>query len=188
MIAVCAVLAGLVVGRAAGGSLGRVSRLRLRGEVAILVTFVLQGIARGRIVGTSATTWGLVVWLAASITLVCLLGLNGTMPGVAIAAGGTLLNSVVVLANGAMPVLPAVGTHIDPLMVATMSGGFYSVAQAGTLGVWAGDVLPLRVLEHTYLLSAGDVLLATGVAVLIAASTLGQVDEIDHREDAGSNQ
>ena len=177
MIAIFALACGLVAGLAAGGCFKAIAQLRLRGEVAILVAFVVQGVARGRILGTTATTWGMAVWLGASVLLIGLLALNARRPGAIVAGVGTLINCVVVLANGAMPVLPTAGARIDSSLVSITSGGFYSVARAGMLGVWAGDVLPLRALGHTYLMSVGDVLLAVGVAVLIAGATLARHED-----------
>ena len=170
MIAAYALIAGLLAGLAAGGSFKTISELHLRGELVILVTFVVQGVARGRLVGTTANLWGTIIWLGASVLLVGLLALNFSHAGAVIAAAGTLLNAVVVLANGAMPVLPAGGLHVAAASISSASGGFYSIAQPGMLAVWAGDVLPLSVLGQTYLMSVGDVLLGVGVAIVVASS------------------
>ena len=82
------------------------------------------------------------------------------------AASGVLLNVNVVLLNQGMPI----GVAATPAAIAGIAagGGFYHVAGLTTVAAWAGDVLPLRTMGHTYYLSPGDVLLGVGVAVLIA--------------------
>jgi hypothetical protein len=172
MVAAIALAAGIVAGLAAGGSVMEISRLRLRGEITLLVAFIVQAVARGRLVGTVASSWGTAVWIGASVLLVGLLAVNARHPGAVLAAGGTLLNVVVVLANGAMPVVLAEGLSVRSAVVASASGGFYRLAQPGMLAVWAGDVLPLNLLGETYFLSIGDVLLGVGVAVLVASTML----------------
>jgi hypothetical protein len=173
MIALVAIGLGLFAGFAAGGTLGGLSNLRLRGEMAIISVFAVQGIARGRIVGTSASDWAMALWVAVSILLVGLLVLNARQPGALLAAAGMLLNLDVVLVNGAMPVVPGADAHVGAAVVLTSSGGFYRLASAGVLGLWAADVLNLSVLGQRYALSVGDLMLAVGVAVIIANAMIG---------------
>jgi hypothetical protein len=168
MLAIFALALGMGLGLASGGAISGLSELRLKGELAIISAFVIQGIARGRIVGGAATAWAMAAWVAASVALIGLLMLNARQPGVLLAAAGTLLNLNVVLANGAMPVVPAAGIRLQAAHVSAVSGGFYGLADAGTVGVWAADVINLGVLGQRYVLSVGDVLLVVGVAVLVA--------------------
>ncbi|MDR3687398.1 MAG: DUF5317 family protein [Coriobacteriia bacterium] len=144
------------------------SKLRFRGEAAVLALFLAQAFSRGRIVGASATTWGLVVWAAASIGLAALMFSNASQPGAVLAAVGVLLNINVVLVNGAMPVVTPADAHTTAVSVSAASGGFYQLAHLGTVAVWAGDAIRLPILGQQYLLSIGDILLAVGVATIVA--------------------
>lgn len=170
MIAFLALAIGLVAGLAARGSIKGLGELHLQGEVVLLVMYLVQGIARGRLVGTTATSWGGAVWFVSSAVLASLLVINTRHPGAVVAAAGTILNMLVVIANGGMPVELLSAGQVGASSVASASRGFYAAAQPWTIAAWAGDVVPLSVLGQTYLLSVGDILLGVGVAVVVASA------------------
>ena len=178
MIAVAALGLGVFAGAAAGGSFRGLTSVRLRFEAVLLAAFVFQGMARGRLVATSPTRWGMIAWVIASIAMILLLSLNLRRPGIPIAAAGILLNLLVVLANSGMPV--SVG-HLASAShgISVRSAGFYVVANASTLGAAVSDTIPLTMLGQTYLLSVGDILLAVGVAVTIASSMLVNIASVE---------
>ena len=98
---------------------------------------------------------------------------NRDTPGLVLAASGILLNVLVVLANGAMPVLTdwtsiaqRLGDHANLGTALYLPIGDYSVLS------WLGDVLPVRALRMSMLLSPGDVALAVGVVTAIVAAML----------------
>jgi len=137
---------------------------------AILAAFVAQGIARGRIVGNSASSWGLIVWATSSLILVLILvSWSLGRSSSAVRRGGTLIaigtgaNLLVTLVNGGMPVLASVSGVAE--RVGT-SAGFYALGNTGTAMLWLGDVMRLPLLG-TSLVSVGDVLLAVGVVVVV---------------------
>jgi len=103
-----------------------------------------------------------------------LLGANYSVPGSLVAAAGVLANLDVVLLNQGMPVVAQTASRA--LSAVSRSGGFYHLATGSSLSAWAGDVLPLRVLGETQILSVGDLLLIIGVAALIASSMLEPSD------------
>jgi hypothetical protein len=168
VIAVAAIVLGVVGGLLSGGSLLGAARIRLRYEWVLLAAFVVQGVARGRFVGTAASPLGLVVWAGVSILLVVLLGANGSSSGALVAACGALLNLDVVLLNRGMPVVTGAAPRV--LGAIARSGGFYQLASSWGLATWAGDALPLHALGQSELFSVGGVLLSVGVAVLIAGA------------------
>lgn len=167
MPAVAAVALGVLLGGFSGGSLSGLSRLRLRFEWAILLLFVVQALARGRLpFGLRASAHGTGVWVVCSIALLALLLLNRRTTGLTVVALGTLLNLDVVLLNGAMPVLGLGGAVSPP------SGGFYQFADSASIGLWIGDVIPLSFGHTMMLLSVGDITLMVGVTTLVAESML----------------
>lgn len=168
MIALAAIALGLALGAASGGSVGRLEAVRLRFEVPVLLLFVVQGVARGRITGTSATSFGLLVWVASCVGLLILLVPDWRRAGVWAVAVGMGLNLFVVLINGGMPV--ALPNHVvvgSAAASVAQSMGFYQLAGPGTVLAAAGDVVALSFGSYRLLLSPGDILLAVGVAVLI---------------------
>ena len=136
----------------------------------------MQGIARGRIGGTSASLVGLVVWVVSCIILIVLLIPDWRRVGIWVVGVGLALNLLVVLANGGMPVLVT-----DPIALSkagapiARSMGFYQLAGPGTALAPLGDVVPLGLGAYRVLLSPGDVLLVVGVATLIVGSMSAHV-------------
>lgn len=171
MLAIAALLLGLAGGLAAGGRFQGLMDLKLRFEIALLAAFVVQGVARGRISGTLATSWGLWVWVVASVFLCVLLAANLRHAGVLVAAAGVLLNLLIVLANGGMPVVDSGGQALDAV---TRSAGFYHLANGGTLMPYLGDAMEFSAAGAQFMLSPGDVLLLAGVASLIGRAMLAE--------------
>jgi hypothetical protein len=169
MIAALALLLGLIAGLAAGGKVRNLMGLRLRYEAVLLTAFVVQGIARGRIAGTDATPWGMPVWVVASVALCVLLAANLKLSGALVAASGVLLNLLVVLANGGMPVA---ASNVDAGGAVAQSASFYHSANGGTLAIWVGDAMEFALGGAQFLLSPGDTLLAVGVASLMVGAML----------------
>jgi len=183
MIALIAIAWGLALAVGSGGDLRRLGSLHLAGAPIVLVAFLIQGFARGRLLGTTATSWGVLLWGVSSLLLVAVMMLwtvrksdPAVVGGGTLVAIGTGLNLLVVLANAAMPVasvLPGVREGVDA------SAGFYILANPSTALVALGDVLPARIAGVLSLLSAGDVLLVVGVAVVLCQATLGDTRHSD---------
>ena len=175
MPALVAILLGCGLGTVAGGSIRHLAQLRFRYEWIILLTFVAQGVARGRLTGVHATSAGTTVWIMSSTLLMLALLAERRRPGVLLAWTGVGLNLVAVLANNGMPVVLPAG--VDPGLASASivrTLGFYQVAGKSTLGAIWGDVLVVKLGAALLVLSPGDVLLATGVAVIIAGACLGE--------------
>jgi len=168
MVALVAVVLGVALGAICGGSIRRLGVVSLRFEWLLLVLFVVQGVARGRIVGASATSVGYLVWVASCIALLALLASEWGRAGVWVASVGMTLNVLVVLMNGGMPVSP-LGTVASGI---SESMGFYQLAGPGTLIAMLGDVVQLGVSGSGFLVSPGDVLLALGVTAFVMDAML----------------
>ena len=172
MPALAAVLVGILLGYAVGGSLTRLGRLKLRLEWLIIPLFVIQAVARGRMLGMiGASQWSLSVWTASSCVLVCAMLVNWRTPGIALGAAGILMNLDVVLLNRAMPVVLGERTGllagVSAAEVARSTGTFYRVAAQGDLVAWLGDAMPVTWGRSAMLVSPGDVVLMVAVAVVI---------------------
>lgn len=154
------------------GSLRLIGETRLRGEIALPILLVLQAVARGRaaIPISIRLPWGPVFpWLAITVAMLFVLVLNWRVRGMPLAVAGTLLNLLVVAINMGMPVV----VHAGPLrsdLTAASFNGFYRFGQA-TLPV-LGDAVSAPGTGGGLLLSVGDVLLLTGVSVLILDAAL----------------
>lgn len=152
--------------------MARLGLLNLRLEWLILVLFVAQAVARGRLLGiVGASRLSLPVWIASSSLLVIVLLLNWQMPGMALGAAGILMNMDVVILNMAMPVVlnDPIGfeTVASAAEVAKSSGYFYRVAGSMDVLPWLGDALLVPWGQSALLVSPGDVVLMVAVAVVI---------------------
>jgi len=90
MLALVAILWGVIVALACGGDLRHLGRLRLAGEAFIVPCFVFQAVVRGRGFGlTGIPSVSISLWAAASLVLCICLLLNWRRPGCYFGQGRT---------------------------------------------------------------------------------------------------
>lgn len=165
-----AVLLGLLAGLLMGGRLSRLAELRLRGQWLFFAAIGLQLVAYPPFIGVRPDDDVATVLQVVSYgCLVTVTLLNVRLTGMAIAGAGMLCNLVAILANGGhMPGLPSAladaGLNYDGVRN-------NSVRDASPSLPWLVDrwAAPDRLPWGT-VFSVGDVLLAIGVAVVIAAA------------------
>jgi hypothetical protein len=148
---VSGLVAGLVLGLASGGNWRNLSTLDLRlspalvaGAIARVAAPFLGGLALASSIG--------------GLLLVALVALaNRALPGAWLIATGAVLNSVVTLINGGMPVDPgalALSGKAPP------SDGLHMILGPDARLPFLADVLLIPVINNIY--SVGDVILAIG--------------------------
>lgn len=170
MIAVGAVGAAVLFGWMAGGRLGNLEMVRLRWAPVLLALFIVQGLARGRLVGLlPAAGAARLIWVVVSLGMCAILLGELKTPGIPLIVGGFALNLLVVLANSGMPVVVEVSETARAAAAAGASAGFYLVANGGSLLRSFADSIPLVFGRSTLLISAGDLLSMIGVVVTIVA-------------------
>lgn len=177
MILLGGVAVGLLLGMACGGSPRWLSEVRLVGETAFVLLLVVSVLLpRVGSLSPALTQPVFAMWVFAMAALLILSALNARSPGFPLMAGGVFCNLLGVVANAGMPVSPralsAAGYSMQlPTPGMAVGDAFHLVAGPVVRLAILGDVLPLPgpTLVHS-VLSVGDVLLAVGVAVLIASS------------------
>jgi len=169
VIALAAIILGLALGAASGGSLRRLQHVKVRHEWLVLAFFAAQAFARGRIAGSTASAFGTTLWALTCVVLLGSLWADWRQPGVWVVCVGLALNLLVVLLNGGMPIALNLETLTgDAAVTIARTLSFYQVAGPETSMAMLGDVVPLSVGAYRVLVSPGDVLLAIGVAVFLA--------------------
>jgi hypothetical protein len=170
LVVVVAVLALTLV--AATGHLRPLSALRVRAVRLLVVSAALQ-------IGTASLAPGSavlrVVTLVVTILLVGLfLGANLGLPGVPLVAAGLLLNVVVIIANGAMPVstTAAARAGIDIHVVHLTDQPLREPVGDGTRLAVLADRIPVPAPGWAQVVSAGDVLAAAGIGLLLLAGSV----------------
>lgn len=163
LIACLAVAVGL--GLVLGGSLRRLSETSIRGEWALILLFLLQGVVRGRVpLARELDSWSLPVWALSGVALLALLYWNRRLPGFMLMSLGLALNLMVVLANAGMPVGIDSGAS-GAATEAPVASGFYFASSGEIPLSFLGDVIPVPWwLGGPALASVGDVFLYLGAS------------------------
>lgn len=170
---------GILLSVAAGANLRLLEDAPLRRPLLLIGLFVAQGLSRGRLLGDGAEIWSIPLWGTVSLVLTYF-AFESRTRGLAVLACGTLMNLLVVLLNGYMPVVTGQPSPVSQVV----ADGFYRAAGAASTAIWLGDVLPMRLFSWTYYLSAGDVLLAVGVVVFLLEVTTIATPDSDLGRDA----
>ena len=168
-IALLVAVVAVVVALLQGGSLERLAATKFRATPLLLFGLALQ-----IVFGFWSPSWmndaaGLTVLLVSNLFVLVWLIVNRPLPGLLIAAVGLLMNLAVITANGAMPV------SADAVRAA--GGGELEISEGAlkhevlddeTRLSFLGDIIPLPRLG---ILSAGDLVLAAGLALLAYRQT-----------------
>ena len=161
---------GLVVGRLLGGRVRALADTKIVATWLVFIAIGLQMIAFpwSFLPWTTPSTVARAIWLVSFALLVVMLVLNRALRGAMVVAAGLVCNLVAVVANhGLMPVLPqALRTAGDHYHVHNNSIQVVQPHLGFLVDRWsAPDWLPLA-----NVFSVGDVLIAIGTIVAIAAA------------------
>ncbi|MEO6714006.1 MAG: DUF5317 domain-containing protein [Mycobacteriales bacterium] len=176
-LVVIVLLGAMALGKLRGGSLRRLSMLRLpRTDLVIAAGILAVFGAFGGLLGLPARPT-YVLCTALSAWLACLFVFaNRHVVGVPLVAAGFFLNAVVIVANGAMPVSQRAADFADVDTGAAADGtdAKHVIASPDSTLMPLADVIPLRIprpvdrLSNVY--SFGDVVLAAGLGLLVMAA------------------
>jgi hypothetical protein len=179
LVLVVALVVGLAAGYALRGRLTNLQSLQLRLPWLAVLAFAIQVLVfspLGRHLGSSATV---AVHLASYVLLIAFVAFNVHRAGILIAGLGLVANTVAIALNGGY--MPA--AHHALVVAGRLYPGSVEnnsrIADATTHLRFLGDVfaVPDRVpLANVF--SIGDILIALGVAVLIAAAMRGTQREV----------
>jgi hypothetical protein len=169
------VLLGVAIGYALGGRLINLSEMRLEHTWLILVAFLPQLVIFTPLgVGIDETV-SVAVHLVTYVMLIAFIVLNRRDPGVTFAGVGVAANALVIFANGGY--MPASPRALEYAGFAVTSDTHYNsaVADHGVRLLVLGDVMatPDWVPLVANVFSVGDVLIAIGIAVVIAQGMRG---------------
>ncbi|HEX7355442.1 MAG TPA: DUF5317 family protein [Mycobacteriales bacterium] len=159
-----AVVGGLLIGWALGGSLSRLETARLRYVPVLLLAVALQ----------VAAAFALGGWAYAAVLVVSLLlalgwlAFNGRLAGRLLLAVGLAANALVIVANGAMPVELSAAARAGVATGPLYDDPRHAVADGSTRLALLDDRIPLPLPWQPQVLSAGDVLVAAGAGLMVA--------------------
>jgi hypothetical protein len=173
MFILYAVLAGLIVGLVTGGSAGRLGDLRFSWAPLVAGGMALQVLLFSTPLGDGLGAWAPVVYVISNLAVLAAVWRNLAIPGLPLVLIGGASNLVAILANGgSMPVSP------DALMAlgrAAPTGYANSRPVADVLLGPLTDIFPMPAwLPLANIFSIGDVLIAVGAAIAVAAAMHGR--------------
>jgi Family of unknown function (DUF5317) len=155
LLSVLAIAGGCVAGLAAGGSWNNAAQAPVTG-----VSLLLAGAACEAVAGWWVSGWtGFALVIAGLVLLLGFAACNLKMTGMVLVAAGLLSNLTVIAINGGMPVRGVPG--------AATFGPRHHGLRPGDHLTGLADVVHVSWLGQT--ISAGDIVLAVGVATVVVA-------------------
>lgn len=179
MTVVLLVVAGaLLAGRLRGGTLTGLSHLHLPGWPLVFLALAAQafGAFAGALGLGSARAYYVTGMILSALLVTVFVARNRGVPGMPLVALGFLMNALVVTANGAMPVSADAAARAGLPVAAVYAGvdAKHEPLDDRTRLRPLADVIPVPVPtgRGSNVLSAGDVVLAAGIGVLVANGML----------------
>jgi hypothetical protein len=169
MFILYAVVIGLAVGLLGGGKLAAIADIRFRWAPLVMVGFLAQVLLFSDAVAARVGDLGPVLYVASTLLVVVAVVRNLAIPGLPLVALGAASNLVAIVANGGfMPASPAALAALGK-DVPTIYSNSAVVAQPALFALTDVFALPMWLPFHN-IFSVGDVILAVGVAFVIAAA------------------
>src|SRR4051794_40025502 len=182
-LAVIALVGAIAVGYALDGTWSRLTSLRLRWRRLVVAAVIAQsGGALLGILGYGDPRRAYVLGLTASaLCAVLFCARNLRVAGVPLVTLGLLSNALVVALNGAMPVSVSAAdrANVPIIDIATGHDSRHTIATAQTTLRVLGDVIPVSLPVRSEVISPGDVLVAAGLAELVAIGMLRRRHDSD---------
>jgi hypothetical protein len=169
MFILYAVVVGLAVGLLGGGKLAAIADVRFRWAPLVMVGFLAQVLLFSDAVAERVGDLGPVLYVASTLLVVVAVVRNLAIPGIPLVALGAASNLVAIVANGGfMPASPAALAALGK-DVPTIYSNSAVVGQPALFALTDVFALPMWLPFHN-IFSVGDVILAVGVAVVIATA------------------
>jgi hypothetical protein len=201
-------IGALIVGTVRGGTLRNLAVLRLPRTRLIVVAGVLAALgAFGGSLGLPARPTYVVCTLASAALVCAFVGVNRHVAGMPLVALGFALNALVIVANGAMPVSQEAADFARVSTDAAVDGSdarHELLTDETSLSALA-DVIPVRLPSPfgwgSNVISAGDIVLAAGIGLLVMTAmrrpgagrrarqiARGRIDPLATSDDDAGNQ
>lgn len=164
VVLACAVVAGWLL----GGRLRNLADVRLRSPwlafVAVGLLVLLSGLG---LAGVQLEAVTLPIVVASQAALLAFVAANRYLPGMPLVLVGFALNALVIVANGGMPVDPEALRAVGGASATIDDPGRHRLLEPGDAFPLLADIIGIPLLRTV--VSVGDLLLAAGVGILVAA-------------------
>jgi hypothetical protein len=168
LVVLLSLIGGLGVGYATGGRLSNIAHAHFRLAWLVVASLALQLIAFSAIGSHLGSGWVIALHLASYGALLVFVGLNVRSPGVAVASVGVLCNALAIAANGGYMPAGRAALAAAGVLYSGDSAANSHLIDGGTRFAFLGDVFAVpKGVPMANVFSAGDVLIAAGLALLI---------------------
>ncbi|HEU0129537.1 MAG TPA: DUF5317 domain-containing protein [Mycobacteriales bacterium] len=174
------IVVACLVGVARGGTMHNLSQLHLAAWPLVFVAVAAQ--ALGAFAATIGLPFASVLYvlgmISGAVLVTVFVARNRGLPGMPLVALGFLLNALVVTANGAMPVAQEAADRVGISTVGLYrhADAKHELVDGDTLLPALADVIPVPLpgplSRGSNVVSAGDVVLAAGIGVLVVNAML----------------
>ncbi|HVL98705.1 MAG TPA: DUF5317 domain-containing protein [Egibacteraceae bacterium] len=167
------VLGAILAGYARGGRLANLGHVALRHGWLVLVSVLPQAVlAAVSATGGPAHALSAPLLLASHAALLAFVVVNRMLPGMLLVFAGFAMNAAVITVNGAMPVSRHALLAVSAGEATSISPGKHRLLAEGDLLTPLADIFAVPMLRTV--VSAGDVVLAAGVGILVVNLMLRQ--------------
>lgn len=173
MLLLYSIVAGLAIGRLAGGRVRNLERIDFAWWQLALIGLLVQLVLFAGPVAERVGPEGPFIYVASTLMVMAALLRNVALPGVAVIAVGAILNLVAVIANGgAMPSAPEAWLTLNGVAALPVSHFSNSVLIGPeTLFPFLGDVFVWpRPLPLANVFSIGDAIIAVGAVLFLVVA------------------
>lgn len=166
VLVLATVLCAVLIGYARGGRLANLGHVRLQQGWLVFASVVAQVVLGAvSVAGGPTATLAPALLLVSHLALLAFVVCNRMLPGMLLVFAGFAMNAAVITLNGAMPVAQDALLAVSRGEATTITPGKHRLLAEGDLLTPLADIFAIPVL-HT-VVSAGDVVLAAGVAILV---------------------
>lgn len=160
------VVAAVAAGYARGGRLSNLGNVQLHHGWLVVAAVVAQLVpVLVGLAGWPAAALSTPLLLASHVALLGFVVTNRMLAGMFLVFAGFAMNALVITLNGAMPVARDALLAVSGGTATTITPGKHRVLEDGDRLTWLADIFALPVLRTV--VSAGDVVLAAGVGILV---------------------
>lgn len=185
VLVLATVLCAVLIGYARGGRLANLGYVHLQQGWLVLASVVAQLVLAAVSMADGPTaTMAPPILLVSHVALLAFVVCNRILPGMLLVFAGFAMNAAVITANGAMPVARDALLVVSRGEATTITPGKHRLLAEGDLLTPLADIFAIPVLRTV--VSAGDVVLAAGVAILVV--NLMAVRSRPRGERAGTQQ
>ncbi|HEX3707411.1 MAG TPA: DUF5317 domain-containing protein [Mycobacteriales bacterium] len=173
------VLAAAAVAAVSGGSWESLNAATLRAKRLVILAVLAQLLGAVLADHGAGSRWYPAGLAASAACALAFCAWNLRVAGVPLVALGLISNAVVVALNGAMPVSidAASRAGVSTLTIATGNDPRHTIAGYGSVWRSLGDVIPVPLPAVPEVVSAGDVLVAAGLAEFVIMTARRRRDD-----------